>query len=625
MMHARLSSSLVVCMIAAIALILASTSANAYELQGRVLDYLSVPVEGARVWVSHDRRVYTATTDADGHFLITDIEIGKIEIVAMKDDNSIGGKEGQLIGDDTVTIQLDKGRDLPMRIINYRYEPVNGARLKHLFINDTFTVNVEDLVPHGFPSIRSNAEGIMILPNMPRFGFTSMSVTHPDYAEGLLPTFPIGREIDMVLVDGVTLRGRITSESNEGIPRARVALAKFQGDQQVKFSEVLSDADGFYSISAPPAHYVVAAKHRDFVIGEPVSLWLRAGEEESIADLQLLTPHRVVGRMTMESGDPVSLVHITYRNEKGVLASQSVSDRDGRFAISIPTGNGTLIISPPDGLMTALYHEIPVDIHDDGDITLEDILLRPLPAITGIVLDEDGNPVPKAFVRTIDADPPVLTQSDANGQFYIQLHSLEGSSTIQVYAEDPYRFTRAANVIDLRNLTPQTLQLENFRPKLGFMPELASNNLSDLLNEPAPEWVCSDWFNLPEGVESISLVELKGKTVVLTLWAGFDLNGKTRRRMDELRYLYGVFGQEDDIAFVSIHDASLKPFEVELILRNWNLPFPVGCDDENFTSFQNYKVNQIPQTVIIDAEGNLKYYEVEGRLHTLIKAIRRRR
>lgn len=606
---------------------LLTIAADALELRGAILDYTGEkPVEEARVWVSHDRNVFTATTDAKGQFLIKGISAGKIEVVAMKSGHALGGKEGQLLGDDFITIILDKSRDLSIPIINSRYEPVNGARLKRLFINDSFTVNAEDLVLHGFPSIRSNAEGLMVVPNMPRFGYTSMAVTHSDYAEGILPTFPISidREIKMMMVDGIKLRGRVANELGDGVSRARVAVAQLKDNQQIKFTEILTDSDGFYTVSVPPARYIVAAKHEDYAVGSPVQVWLRAGLSELIADIQLLTPHRIHGRTVLESGEPTALVQIAYRDKNGAVVAQSVSGRDGRFVITVPTGKGTLIVTPPERLMTVMYHEIPVDdIPDKQNLTIPDISLRLLPAITGIVRDRQGEPVHKAFVRTINADPPMYTQTDEAGYFQIQLESMTGIDSIQLYAEHPYRFLRVVQNIDLRNLEPQKLMLKSFRPKLKFMPELASNNLSNLLNESAPEWVCSDWFNLPDGKESVSLAALTGKIVVLTFWAGFDFDGKTRLRIDELNYLYDVFGQEDDIAFVTIHDASLKPFEVELIIRNWGILFPVGCDDETFTSFNTYKVRQIPQTVIIDPEGKLKYYEVEGRLHTLIKAMRR--
>jgi hypothetical protein len=602
-------------------------SGFALELRGLVRDYKGQPVNDARIWVSHDRQVFTAISDSDGHFSIQNLQVGKIEVVVLKSGHALGGKEGQLLGDDYVSIVLGKAFVLPMRIINSHYEPVNGARLRHMFINESFTVNVEDLIPLGFPSIRSNADGIMTLPYMPRFGYTSITVTHPDYAEGILPTFPIsiGRDIPIVMVDGIKLRGRITDENDRGIPRARVAIAKLKGSGQRKLTEILTDSDGFYSVSVPPAHYIVAAMHGDYAAGKPATVWLRAGSPEVIADIQLLKSHPVYGRAVLESGEPAEMVRIEYRNSDGLITAETISDRDGQFSVFVPAGSGTLIVSPPKRLMTVAYHEIPIEIGAEDDLEIPDIALRPLPAITGVVQNKQGERIANAFVSTINIDPPVMTVTDEAGRFDIQLDSVVGINVIQIYAEHPRRFSRSVTTVDTSNFEPQELILKSFRPKLTFMPELAANNLSDLKDGPAPEWSCSDWFNLPDAKDSISLADLKGKTVILTFWAGFDYNGRTQRRLKVLDYLFSVFGQDDNIAFVTIHDASLKPFEVELIVRKWDIPYPVGCDDEEFTSFKTYHINQIPQTVIIDPDGKLKYYEVEGRLHTLIKAMLRKR
>lgn len=274
---------------------------------------------------------------------------------------------------------------------------------------------------------------------------------------------------------------------------------------------------------------------------------------------------------------------------------------------------------------TSTAPEFPIKIKQKLNIHLDDIVLSPLPEITGRVLDREGEAVAHAFVRTRNATPPILTQTDEEGRFRIQLEQMEYIHEVSIYVEHPYRFLRRDIRMDLTNLKPLEIKLKTFRPKLGFMPELSLNNLSDFLGQPAPKWTCQDWFNLPEGKESLSLEDYKGKVLILTLWAAFDLNGTTQQRIEELNYLYSIYKDRDDIAFLSIHDAGLKPYEIELVLRDKHIEYPVGCDTEEFDSFLIYKVNQIPQTILIDQQGNVKYYEVDVRLHTLIKAMLRKR
>lgn len=593
-------------------------------LRGRVYDYRNDPVIDAQIWVSRDREVYTTTTNANGKFIIKDIPPGKIVVIAYKKGLSFGGKEGHFLGNEVVDLMLDKSKDLELRIINTRYTEVEGARLKSLMIGHTFTINAEDLVEHGFPSIRSDNEGVMLLPDMPRFGAISVTVTHPDYAEGNLPTFPVGQSRNLVMTDGIKLRGRITNEEGEGVARSRVTLFEARDGHNLKYTEVLSDADGFYTINAPPKRYHLAVRHATYALGTPVLVWLRAGDSEVIADVELPKAHFIHGKTVTSSGDPVPLTVISLRREDGTIYAKAISQRDGTYTLTAPQGKGTLIVTPPTRMMTKTAPRFPVEIKTETNITMGDIVLAPLPEIVGRVIDSEGKAVPDAFVRTRNVIPPIITRSDAEGNFSIQLEKME-IAEVGIYVEHPYRFLRTSLSLDMKNLKPLEVKLKPFQPKLGHMPELSRNDLSDLLGQPAPEWTCQEWLNLPEGKESLSLADYKGKVVVLTLWAAFDLDGATQQRMHEIRYLHRIFQENDNIAFVGIHDAGLTPNEVDLVVRSRTIPYPIGCDAEGFETFQAYRVRQIPQTVIIDQQGNVKYYEVNLRLHTLVKAMLRKR
>jgi len=111
---------------------------------------------------------------------------------------------------------------------------------------------------------------------------------------------------------------------------------------------------------------------------------------------------------------------------------------------------------------------------------------------------------------------------------------------------------------------------------------------------------------------------------VLTFWGSFDDSPLAMNRLTELCVLFDLLRDVDDVAFVAIHDASTEPNLVGQYVERLRLPFPVGCDADPFVSFVNYGVNFIPQTVLIDKEGILRYHQVEGRLLELIKDLRRR-
>jgi protocatechuate 3,4-dioxygenase beta subunit len=594
------------------------------KLLGRVYDYKNEVVVGAQVWVSRNREVFTTFTNEQGKFIIENLPPGKVEIVAYKEGLTFGGREGVFLGDEVAMLMLDKSKEFDLRILNSRFAPVEGARLKSLSIGQRFTINVEDLVEHGFPSILSNKTGHMILPDMPQFGAISITVTHPDYAEGNLPTFPVGLDIDLVMADGIKLRGRITNAAGEGVARSRVSLFKAKDGRNKKFTEVMTDKDGFYTITALPDRYYIAAHHASYALPEPIPVWLRASDTEVIADMSLLPAHFIHGKTVSPEGIPIPLTTLSFKVEDDTIYAKTTSKKDGTFTLRVPKGKGTLLVTPPRRMKSDTAPEVPVEIKKDTDITVGDIILSPLPEIVGHVIDNKGDPVANAFVRTLNTEPPVITQSDDEGNFSLQLEQMEYIRQVSVYVEHPHRFLRNNITLDLEKLDTLKIKLKPYRPQLDTMPELSPNNLSDFLGQPAPDWNCQDWFNLPEGKESLSLADYRGKTLVLTLWAAFDMNGATDERMKELNYLHEVYKDDEDIAFLSIHDAGLKPFEIDLLVREKQIAYPIGCDMEDFDTFQRYKVNQIPQTLIIDPNGNVRFYAVDGRLHTLIKAMLRK-
>lgn len=599
-------------------------SAWSVTLQGIVEDYKGDPLSSAQVWVSHDRQVYRSQSGADGKFVFHNLARGKIEVVAMKDGHSLGGVEGQLLGDMSVTVRLDKGKDLRVRVINGNYEPIEGARLKSMFVNESFTVNVEDLSQHGFPTIISDAQGVMTVPSMPMFGYTSLATSHPGYAEGMLPTFPIGTDVDLVMNPGIKVRGRVMNEGGDGVARARVSLSRQVQDKAMKFAEVLSDADGFYTVNVPPAKYFVTAMHQDYAIARPRSFDVEAGADEVLADVTMQEAHFVTGRFVMsDSGAAVPSAKVEYRDDQNVVFAETLSDVNGQFRVKVPSGQGSLVIIPPERLMTSIHNVLPLNIRDDRESDVGTIGLEPLPAIWGTVVDIRREPVANAYVRTLNSDPPVITRTNENGEYYIQLEKMIDAEKLEIYAEHPLRFQREVRKIEMNDAGRVNIELHSYRPLVNFMPELARNNLSDLLNESAPALSCTEWFNLPDDKKTLTLDELQGKIVVLTFWAGFDMSKRSQDRMEELKYLYSVFGDDPNVAFIGVHDASLEPYEIELVVRGAEIPFPVGCDSKQFDSFRDYKVNQIPQTVLINPSGLVQYYEVDGRLHTLVKAMLR--
>jgi hypothetical protein len=108
----------------------------------------------------------------------------------------------------------------------------------------------------------------------------------------------------------------------------------------------------------------------------------------------------------------------------------------------------------------------------------------------------------------------------------------------------------------------------------------------------------------------------------MLFWAGFDEDmGPVVIR--ELLTLRQLLADQDDVAFIGIHDAISAKDEIAEYIKNYTIPFPVLRDTDEQTTFGEYGIVFIPEIVLLDKKGNLRYYQTQGRLLELIKGLRR--
>ena len=134
---------------------------------------------------------------------------------------------------------------------------------------------------------------------------------------------------------------------------------------------------------------------------------------------------------------------------------------------------------------------------------------------------------------------------------------------------------------------------------------------------------CRAWFNLPEGQEAVKLSDLRGKVVVLMLWAGFDESPRNKQHIAEMNALCTLYADATDVAIVSVHDGAATPQSVTQFIEQLGAAFPVGCDVESSETFKRYRTGYVPQIVLIDKAGAVRFYITDGKLLELIKLLHR--
>lgn len=556
--------------------------------------------------------------------------------MAWKDGFSVGGLDARLVGASDVQIAVGEPDVLSIRLIERARgideapgppRPIEGARIASLFVNDSYHVSVEDLAPAGFPSPRSDEHGMLDVAYLPKGGHVSFRVSHRRYAEAKVVYYPVGeRRLVLQMVPGIALRGRATNEKGEGVGRARVSVYRSGPAPLREEQETLTDREGYYSAVVPPGEYYVVAKHSDFASPRPVPVRVEEQEAEAVCDLVLAKAVRIRGRVVKERDKSAAGVTVQYLTNDSIY-DQTLTDNSGEFSLQVAPGEGRVYVTPPDGFLCEEPAGILVRSQTD-DVRLKDaIRLVSLPEITGVVLDPEGRTLDDVIVASMDLSPPQWTVSGEDGRFALRLVQAPFAGKARFRAEHALRFLRAEFEVALNRPRPVNLRLAEFEPDTSPCDqERVVNKLELLRGKPAPEWACTKWFNAPsadgDSEPALALADLRGKVVVLNFWAGFDTTAKGAGRLAELNALYQLLHGRGDVAIVGIHDGGNEPHEVFEYVRTFQIAYPVGIDSETST-YDAYDIFAIPQTVLIDKQGVLRYYDIEGRLLELIKALRR--
>jgi protocatechuate 3,4-dioxygenase beta subunit len=393
-------------------------------VSGTVTDARGKPVDGVALRLTAGgllarEPVLAARTDPRGTFAIYGVPPGKWRIVGRHPDLAAA-----ISAPVTVERDAEARADLVMsppttvrgRLIGPGAKPTRGhatlAKIGGVYAPEILAADL---------AAEAGGDGVFVLRAGP--GSHSLEVKAPGLAarrldvdvRGARETVDLG---DVVLAEGIAIRGRVRDSANQPIENAKVST----DDEDNSFEE-RSDASGAYVLAGLPAGtYTVSVTAPG--MGR-VERQAKAGA--SGIDFVLQPAGRITGLVVDENGRPIEafrvLVHNPDRRDLGRTTQDNFAATEGRFVVEdVGEGKYLLYVRAPDRADTVIAH---VKVAAEGTTDVGTVRLVPGGIVRGVVVDASSAPVSgaTAVVRVETPNysrPSPEVTTDAEGAFEVR-------------------------------------------------------------------------------------------------------------------------------------------------------------------------------------------------------------
>jgi len=109
-----------------------------------------------------------------------------------------------------------------------------------------------------------------------------------------------------------------------------------------------------------------------------------------------------------------------------------------------------------------------------------------------------------------------------------------------------------------------------------------------------------------EGKTEVTMEELRGKIVVINFWASWCK--PCEQEAAELQQAWEIYSPTGEVVFVGVDYVDTEP-EARVYLKKFGITFPNGPDLATNIS-QYFRIKGVPETYFIDREGVLQYVQV---------------
>jgi RNA polymerase sigma-70 factor (ECF subfamily) len=287
---------------------------------------------------------------------------------------------------------------------HYRDEIATGPTTVHTASNGAFGFAVDDDCLLSMTARKGDAESPV---EHDRFGRSGLRKPSEPFVLRLAPApvaeFKVvdadtGSPIAGARLSSDNFRGRLASAVSDTAGVARIRIAT--NSRLTRYSAIAIDAPGYPSVSEK--------------LTNPDGTHLERPIERTV---RLVRGVPVSGRVVGSDGRGVANAFVVV--EDAADWEPRVTDADGAFSVAVPRAGRYRAQASPPGLMTRRNAAHAVDIEVGADGRTDVVLQLPSESrgeLTGTVIDDAGNPVAGARVRSAERElHPVVT--DAHGRF----------------------------------------------------------------------------------------------------------------------------------------------------------------------------------------------------------------
>lgn len=300
----------------------------------------------------------------------------------------------------------------------------------------------------------------------------SLQVLHPGHAPTLFDK-DVGQvqgEVDLgdlVIERGGELVGRVTDLEHNGIAGATVELLpendnrmRFLRDRDNLLPSATTDSNGYYRrANVPAGDWSVTAVVKMHTEGRSAVFAVENEQQVDVEDIRLGPGFELTGIVVDAAQKPIADAEVSLRGDgtqarggggrggrgPGARDHRTTTDKQGRFFLEHLPGVPMQLDVRADGYLPFQQEDVDAKLGQPLHVTLQEGL-----RITGVVVDEDGTPVPMYAVRAVRVRG-------------LPVPGLEGVDPAQLFAR-----MRSGDLSDSEREALRT-QMEQFRNAAGDM------------------------------------------------------------------------------------------------------------------------------------------------------------